>query len=112
MERNPDIETKINEALESFKKLERVEAPPFFTDKTMQKLHSANRGASFSYSGLLKIAAVVVLLAINVYTIQYILNTKQDNVANTTVTVKDVINEYQPNDGTELTFEENLQNER
>lgn len=112
MERKPDIETKINEALKSVKNVVPVEASAFFTDKTMQKLHTVERGYSLSYIGLLKIAAVIVLLIVNVYTIQYILNTKQDSVSSATVTVKDVVNEYQPNDGTELTFEDNPTNER
>jgi len=112
METKPDIETKINETLNGVKRFERVEAPPFFTEKTMQRLHSNNRAASFTYSGLLKIAAVAVLLAVNVYTIQYILNTRQDNTVNATATsVTDVVNEYQPTDVTELAFENNINNE-
>ena len=112
MERKTDIEFKVNEALNSVKKVQRAEAPPFFTDKTMQRLHTVNPNSAFSYSGLLKVAAIVVLLMVNVYTIKYILNTNQESTVNTNATsVKDVVNEYQPTDATELTFENKLANE-
>src|ERR1700677_3123490 len=101
MERKQDIESKVNEALNSVKKVQRIEAPAFFTDKTMQKLHASQVQNTFSYSGLFKIAAIVVLLMVNVYTIKYILNTNQESTVNTNATsVTDVVNEYQPSDAT------------
>jgi hypothetical protein len=114
MERNPEIETKINETLNDVKKVERLEAPAFFTEKTIQRLHASKPESSFSYSGLLKIAAIIVLLMVNAYTINYILSTNQDstiNINSTAASVTDVVNDYQPNDATELAFENKITNE-
>lgn len=111
MERKQDIETRVNNTLESVRSIKPVDAPAFFTEKTVSKLRASKKSDyTFTYTGLLKIAAVIVLLIINVYTIQFILgSSKQDNVAeNTTATVKDLVNDYQPNDSSELTFEERL----
>src|SRR5579872_6174944 len=108
MDTKPNIESKINETLNSAKKVNPVEAPAFFTDKTVSKLRaSVKQEQSYSYMGLLKIAAIVVLLIANAFTVKYILSPKQDTATNQ-VTVKDLVNEYQPNDADEVTFEENL----
>lgn len=108
METKPNIESKVNEVLNSAKKVNSVEVPSFFTDKTINKLHASVREEqSYSYIGLLKIAAMVVLLIANAFTVKYILSPRQENVTNT-VTVKDLANEYQANDADDITFEENL----
>ena len=107
MENKSNIESKINEVLETARKVQQVETPAFFTDKTLQRLRIAKKEEkNFSKMSLLRVAAVIVLLVINVYTIQYILSSKQQNLASTnTTTVQDLVNDYQPNDRTELTFE-------
>lgn len=108
MEQKPGIERKVNETLNSAKSIKPVEVPAFFTEKTVSKLRaSIKEESSFSYTGLLKIAAIVMLLIANAYTINYILNPKQESAANM-VTVKDLVNEYQTGDATEVTVEENL----
>jgi hypothetical protein len=109
MEPKPGIESKVNETLNSAKGINFVDVPAFFTEKTVNKLRtSIKEENSFSYSGLLKIAAILVLLIINTYTIKYILNPQQESVATSTATVNDLVNDYQPNDMSEVSFEENL----
>jgi hypothetical protein len=108
MDTKPVIEFKINETLNSAKKVNSVDVPAFFTEKTVNKLRaSVKQEQSYSYKGLLKIAAIVVLLIANTYTVKYILSPKQDTTTNQ-FTVKDLVNEYQPNDADDITFEENL----
>ena len=112
MERRPDIESQIDEALNSAKKIQPVEVPAFFTDKTVNKLRaSANEGYSFSVAGLLKIAAILVLVCVNIYTIKYVLSGSKQDSSQVTPTVRDIVNEYQPNDTIELTIETNINNE-
>jgi hypothetical protein len=112
MERRPDIESQINEALNSAKKVQPIEVPAFFTDKTVNKLRaSANEGYSFSAAGLLKIAAILVLVCVNVYTIKYVLSGSKQDAAAGAATVRDLVNEYQPNDTIELTIETRINNE-
>jgi hypothetical protein len=112
MERRPDIETQINEALNSAKKVQPVEMPAFFTDKTVNRLKaSANERYTFSPAVLLKIAAVIVLVCVNVYTIKYVLSGTKQDAAIGTPTVRDLVNEYQPNDTIELTIETKINNE-
>lgn len=109
MEIKPNIETRINETLDSAKKLNQVDVSPFFTEKTLGRLHtSAEEKFSFSYMGILKIAAAIILLIINIYTIRYIISPKQDNVNATTASVKDLLKEYQPNDTGDLAFDKNI----
>jgi hypothetical protein len=110
MQAKPDIESKIKEALESAKRIKTVDAPAFFTDKTVNRLRaSAAEKQTFSYTGILKIAAVIMLLLVNVYTIRYVLNSRQPEViAVNNATIKDFVSEYQPSDANELTFEEKI----
>lgn len=104
MERKHSIESRVNEALNSAKRINPVEAPAFFTDKTMNRLKAENeRDYSFSSAGLLKIAAVLVLVIMNIYTIRYILNSSKQETS-----VNDLVNEYQPSDNGELTFDETI----
>jgi hypothetical protein len=112
MERRPDIESQINETLNSAKKIKHVEAPAFFTDKTVNRLKAfANERYTFSPAVLLRIAAVLILVCINVYTIKYVLSGTKQDAAIGTPTVRDLVNEYQPNDTIELTIETKINNE-
>jgi hypothetical protein len=112
METGPNIEDQINEALNSVKKVQPVEAPAFFTDKTVNRLKaSAKEGYSFSPAGLLKIAAVIILVCVNAYTIKYVLSGSKQDASVANPTVKDIVNEYQPNDTIELTIETKINNE-
>lgn len=109
MTQKQDIESKIDQTLEVVKKISQVEAPAFFTEKTLNRLRNP-KVQRFAFSGMpiLKIAAIIVLLIVNVYTIQYIMGTNEESVTDSTITVKDLVNDYQPNDATELTFEQKL----
>ncbi len=112
MEKIPNIEDQINEALNSVKKIQPVEAPAFFTDRTVNRLKaSAKEGYTFSPAGFLKIASVIVLVCVNVYTIKYVLSGSKQDAATVTPSVKDIVNEYQPNDTIELTIETRINNE-
>ena len=108
MERKHDIENLVSEALNSAKKINQVEVPAFFTDKTMNRIKAEKEhDYSFSPAGLLKIAAVLVLVIMNIYTIRYILNSSKQETS-VTATVSDLVNEYQPGDNSELTFDETI----
>jgi len=110
MERKEEIKLQVDKILESVKGIKAVDAPAFFTEKTVSRLRaSKSERTTFSYTSLLKIAAILVLLVVNTYTIRYILSTNQPDVATiSTATVNDLVNEYQPSDANELTFEEKL----
>ncbi len=103
------MESKVDQALEGVKKINQVEAPAFFTEKTLNRLRNPKEQRySFTGMGILKIAAIIALLIVNVYTIQYIMGNNQEQATDRTLTVKDLVNDYQPSDATELTFEQKL----
>lgn len=109
METKPNIEARINETLDSAKKLNQVDVPAFFTERTINRLRTSGQDKyAFSYTSVLKMAAAIILLVVNIYTIRYIISPKQENVATTTASVKDLLNEYQPNDAGDLAFDQNF----
>lgn len=107
------IDDQVNDALHGAGKVGRVESPPFFTDRTMQKIKSSEKESNRTFYGsILKIAAIIVLAMVNLYTIYYIAgNSKKESQIVQQATLKDFINEYQPTDSTVVTIENNLNNE-
>jgi hypothetical protein len=100
METNPNIEDQINRALKSVKNIEPVELPYGFSDKVMNRLHaqSNNVRSMYAVSPLLKVAAVFVLILINIFTLRLALSPQPTQSPSQYVTIKDFVNEYQIND--------------
>jgi hypothetical protein len=113
MEKKSNTEDRVNEALESAGKIMQVEVPAFFAERTLNRLRaSENRKSVPLYPVLLKVAAVIALVALNTYTIQRItINSKQDVSISKIATVKDFASEYQSNDANALTLETNITHE-
>lgn len=106
METRPDIEEQINRAFNSVKNTESVELPFGFADKVMNKIHANERGRvrnMYTISPLLKVAAMVVLIVVNVFTIKLALNSGSQPAQSPAQygTIKDFVNNYQMNDANE-----------
>lgn len=113
MESKTGIKEQVSKALNSSGKIGTVETPAFFTERTMQRLKASEKDNNRFPSGAwLKMAAIVLLAVVNLYTIFYISgSSKQSSQAAMQATLKDFVNEYQPADSTIVTIENNLDNE-
>lgn len=103
METKPDIEDLINKALNSVKNTEPVELPFGFSDKVMRKLQAKenNVRSLYSISPLLKVAAMLVIILINVFTLKLALSSQPAQSPTQYVTIKDFVNGYHINDSNE-----------
>jgi hypothetical protein len=111
METKPDRNLKVEKTLESAKRVQLTELPFGFEDRIINKLRGAEKQKdTVLYTTLLKVAAIVILLTVNIYTVKYFVNPNQPNTKNNP-TISDFINDIQPNDSNEVTFEQ-LSNER
>ncbi|HSY75626.1 MAG TPA: hypothetical protein VK890_02150 [Bacteroidia bacterium] len=95
METNPNIEKDIERTMGVFKSIRIVDAPAMFTEKAMQRIGSAKQQSRFTTSVLLKIAAAIILICINAYTINYIFDTPVQQTPAVTTTIDDLVNDYQ-----------------
>lgn len=101
METNPNIEDQISRAFESVKKSEPVELPDGFADKVMNKLHAKEKSVRSLYtiSPLLKLAAMFILIIVNVITLRLALSPPPaQNPPQFVTTINDFVNDYQIND--------------
>src|ERR1700677_2192230 len=101
METNKNIEDQINRALNSVKNTEPVESPFDFADKVMNKVHSKEDNVRHLYSmpPFLKVAAVFVLMLINVFTLKLALSSQPAQApVQYSTTINDFVNDYQLND--------------
>jgi hypothetical protein len=108
METNPNIEDQINKALQSVKNTEPVELPFGFSERVMNKLHSEkgaietqqNNVRSFFHtaSPLLKLAAVFILIIVNIFTLRLILSPQPAQSTTQYATVKDFVDQFQINE--------------
>jgi hypothetical protein len=104
METNPNIEDQINRAFDSVKNTDPVELPFGFADKVMNKVQAKedNVRRLYTLSPLLKIAAVFVLILVNVFTLRLALSPQPtQNPVQYTTTINDFVNGYQLNDANE-----------
>jgi hypothetical protein len=95
METNHNIEKEIDNTLNVAKKIAAVEAPAYFTEKTMQRISVARKETFLSGYGLLKAAAIVILICLNVYTIKYVFESPEPPVPQVTASIDDLVNDYQ-----------------
>jgi hypothetical protein len=100
MAMNTDIEKQVEETLGLAKCINAVDVPDGFTDRTMQRISVAKTGSSFSATTFLKLAAVFVLICVNIYTIRYVITQPepQQNVTMSAATMDDLVNDYQVTD--------------
>jgi hypothetical protein len=98
METNPNIDKDIERTIGVSKNINLVDAPAMFTQKTMQRISVAKQASRFTTSALLKIAAAVILICINAYTINYIFDAPVQQTPVVTTTIDDLVNDYQVTD--------------
>jgi hypothetical protein len=102
METKLNIEDQINKALDSIKNIEPVELPFGFSDKVMNKLNSEknNVRSLYSFSPMLKVAAMITIVLVNVYTLKLALNsnTPLPSAPAQYTSINDFVNEYGIND--------------
>ncbi len=101
METNPNIEDQINRAFNSVKNTEPVELPFGFADKVMNKVYAKEDNVRNLYTmpAFLKVAAVFVLMLINIFTLRLALSSQPAQApVQYTTTINDFVNDYQLND--------------
>lgn len=102
METKQNIEDQINAALQSAKNIQQSELPYGFSDRLMNKMQAkSNVRWMYTISPLLRIAAVFIIIIINVLTLRLALSPQPAAVAQPYVTIKDFVKDYQINDGNE-----------
>jgi hypothetical protein len=95
METNPNIEKEIERTISVSKNINTVDVPVMFTQKTMQRIGVAKQATRFTAGTFLKVAAAVILICINAYTIKYIFDTPAQQTPAVTTTIDDLVNDYQ-----------------
>ncbi len=113
MKEKSAIEEQVDRCLKSIRNSSRVETPPFFAERTMRRMREqTNRNKRLGVGAILKIAAIIVLAVVNLYTIFYISGgSKQEMNGANSAAAKEFVKEYQPNDSTVVTIENNLNDE-
>jgi hypothetical protein len=103
MEMKPEIEDQIKATLQSAKSMSPSELPYGFSDRVMNKLQEKNNNVRSIYilSPLLRVAAVFILVVINVITLRLALSPQPAQSTVQYGTIKDFVNEYQINDAGE-----------
>jgi hypothetical protein len=109
MERKTDIEDQINAALQSAKSIEPSDLPYGFSERVANRLHSQNNVRRlYNIAPLLRVAAVFVIIIINVLTLRLTTDGQPKQTATQYVTLKDFVNEYQINDASEELLTTNI----
>ncbi len=100
METKPSIEDQINAALDSAKNIQPSELPYGFSDKVINRLHAKENNVRpmFTLSPLIRVAAIFILILINVFTLRSVLSPQPMQTPAQFATIKDFVNEYQIND--------------
>jgi hypothetical protein len=100
METKVHIEDQVNRALNSVKNMEPVELPDGFSDKVFSKLHAKkdNVRSLYSIPPLLKVAAMIAIILVNVFTLRLALTPQPTQNPAQYTGIKDFVNNYQIND--------------
>ncbi len=104
MESKPDIEEQVNAALQSARKIQPVELPFGFSDRIVNKLHTRhtnNVRSLYTLSPVWRIAAMFVLIIVNLYTLKLALSAQPQQSPSQYATIKDFVKEYQIYDNNE-----------
>jgi hypothetical protein len=112
MERKQNIEEQIDSILGSAKKIQQVDVPFGFVDKAVQKLRKQQEVETSAWPAILKIAAVVILVIVNSYTVSYIINSPsqetQEVIAPESDNINALVTEYQASDFNEDILTSNI----
>jgi hypothetical protein len=95
METKHNIEKDIDDTIGVAKKIAPVEAPAYFTESTMQRIAVVSKESYLSAVSLLKAAAIVILICLNVYTIKYVFESPEPQIQTVTASIDDLVNDYQ-----------------
>lgn len=96
MEANENIEREIEKVLSAGKNIKPVDLPEFYTERTMQRIASAKPGRSNTVYAMLKIAAAVILICVNAYTVSYLFESPApQQPEQTNASIDDLVNDYQ-----------------
>lgn len=106
METNNNIENTIESVLNVAKNIRPVEPPLLFTDKVMYRVSMENHPYSspktthktLSNNFLWKVAAILVLMAVNLYTLSHILESPVEQQEPVNVSINDLVNDYSVSD--------------
>ncbi|HTA83607.1 MAG TPA: hypothetical protein VK783_11750 [Bacteroidia bacterium] len=98
METDNNIEKDIERVLAAAKNVKPVDAPLLFTEKTMQRIGAERQASRVSTYALLKVAAVLLLIGLNVYTISRVLETPLQQPEQVKVSMDDLVKDYQVTD--------------
>lgn len=112
MKNKTNIQNEINETLNLFDKIDKVEVDAFFYTRLSAKMENTKSKFSFDWlfeTPILKPIIIAVILFINVISISYFLNSKSESLTNTEIV--DLFNqEYSMTQSTDsfLAFNEDL----
>lgn len=102
METNRNIEDQVNAALQAAKNIQPAELTFGFSDRVMNRVHTkSNVRWLYNVSPLLRVAAVFVIIIINMLTLKLAFTTQPAPSAPQYISFKDFVNDYQINDGSE-----------
>ena len=104
METKPNIEEQINAALESVKNIQPAELSYGFLERVVSKLKArpaSNIRNIYVMPPLLKVAAMLILIIVNVFALRLIVSPQSTQNPAQYVTIRDFVNEYQINDTNE-----------
>jgi len=97
METNNNIEKDIEKVFDAAKNIKQADLPMSFAEKTMQRINSAKPAPAVSAYLLLKVAAIIILVGLNVYTISRLLESPVQTEA-VKVSMDDLVKDYQVTD--------------
>ncbi len=98
METNNNIERDIEKVLDAAKNIKQVDLPISFTEKAMQRISSAKPTPVVSAYFLLKVAAILILVGLNVYTISRLFESPVSQTEQVKVSMDDLVKDYQVTD--------------
>ena len=98
METKNNIEREIEKVLYAAKNIKQADLPMSFAEKTMRRINSAKPAPAVSAYLLLKVAAILILVGLNVYTISRLLESPVSQTEQVKVSMDDLVKDYQVTD--------------
>jgi hypothetical protein len=99
METRDNIEKEVDKALTAMKNTNAVEVPSYYVERTMQRIGLAKPEYNSGRYAVLKVAAVIILICINAYTISRLVESPaQQPEVQTKVSIDDLVSDYQVTD--------------
>jgi len=99
METRDDIEKEVDKTLTAMKNINAVDIPSSYVEKTMQRMGSVKPAYNAGRYAVLKVAAVIILICINAYTISRLVESPaQQPEVQTKASIDDLVSDYQVTD--------------